>query len=37
MPAARNLGYVRTADRILLISPATRVVVGEISEQTPTK
>jgi hypothetical protein len=31
IPAARNLGYVRTADRILLISPPNRIVVGEIA------
>ena len=30
IPAVRNLGYVRTADQILLISPANRIVVGEI-------
>jgi hypothetical protein len=30
MPAVRNLGYVRTADRVLLIGPSNRVVVGEI-------
>ena len=30
IPAMRNLGYVRTADRILLISPPNRIVVGEI-------
>ena len=31
IPAARNLGYVRTADKILLISPPNRIVVGEIA------
>jgi hypothetical protein len=30
IPAARNLGYVRTTDKILLISPSNRIVVGEI-------
>jgi hypothetical protein len=30
IPAARNLGYVRTSDNILLISPSNRIVVGEI-------
>ena len=34
IPAARNLGYVRTADKILLISPANRIVVGEIAQGT---
>jgi hypothetical protein len=37
IPATRNLGYVRTADRILLISPPNRIVVGEIPEQAPSK
>ena len=37
IPATRNLGYVRTADKILLISPANRIVVGEIPEQGPSK
>ncbi|MPZ38262.1 MAG: hypothetical protein GEU95_09360 [Rhizobiales bacterium] len=32
IPAARDLGYVRTADRVLLISPANRIVVGEIKD-----
>jgi hypothetical protein len=31
IPAARNLGYVRTTDKILLISPSERIVVGEIA------
>jgi hypothetical protein len=31
IPAVRNLGYVRTADKILLISPSNRIVVGEIA------
>jgi methylmalonyl-CoA mutase N-terminal domain/subunit len=31
IPAARNLGYVRTVDKILLISPPNRIVVGEIA------
>jgi hypothetical protein len=31
IPAARNLGYVRTSDKILLISPPNRIVVGEIA------
>ena len=35
IPASRNLGYVRTADRILLISPPNRIVVGEIGELAP--
>jgi hypothetical protein len=30
IPATRNLGYVRTADKILLVSPSNRIVVGEI-------
>src|SRR5262245_8735775 len=37
IPATANLGYVRTADKILLISPANRIVVGEIAEQAPSK
>jgi hypothetical protein len=31
IPVTLNLGYVRTADRILLVSPANGVVVGEIA------
>ena len=30
IPATRNLGYVRTSGKILLVSPANRIVVGEI-------
>lgn len=37
IPATRNLGYVRTADRILLISPSNRIVVGEIAKQGATQ
>ena len=37
IPATRNLGYVRTADRILLISPPNRIVVGEIPDQASPK
>jgi hypothetical protein len=37
IPATQNLGYVRTADKILLISPPNRIVVGEIPEQGPSK
>src|SRR5262245_61835585 len=33
MPAMRNLGYVRTADKVLLVSPPNRIVVGEIANQ----
>jgi hypothetical protein len=33
----RNLGYVRTSGKILLISPANRIVVGEITDQAPSK
>ena len=33
VPAVRNLGYVRTSDRILLVSPPNRIVVGEIGQQ----
>ena len=29
-PALKNLKYVRTEDRILLIDPPSRVVVGEV-------
>jgi hypothetical protein len=32
MPAIRNLGYVRTADKVLLVSPPNRIVVGEIAD-----
>ena len=31
IPAVRNLGYVRTSDGILLVSPPNRIVVGEIT------
>ncbi len=31
IPASRNLRYVRTSDKILLISPSHRIVVGEIA------
>lgn len=37
IPAMRNLAYVRTADKILLVSPANRIVIGEIPEQAPPK
>ena len=37
IPATRNLGYVRTDDKILLISPPSRIVVGEIPGQAPAK
>jgi hypothetical protein len=33
IPATRNLGYVRTANRILLVSPPSRIVMGEIADQ----
>jgi len=33
IPATRNLGYVRTSDKILLVTPASRIVVGEIPDQ----
>lgn len=33
IPAALNLGYVRASGRILLVSPASRIVVGEIPDQ----
>ncbi len=37
IPAARNLGYVRTPDRILLVSPPSRIVMGEIPDQAASK
>jgi hypothetical protein len=37
IPATRNLGYVRTADKVLLVSPANRIVVGEIPAQGASK
>jgi hypothetical protein len=37
IPATRNLGYVRTSDKILLVAPANRIVVGEIAGQEPAK
>jgi hypothetical protein len=37
IPATRNLGYVRTSDRILLVSPPSRIVMGEISDQAGSK
>jgi hypothetical protein len=37
IPATRNLGYVRTADRILLVSPPSRIVMGEIAAQGASK
>ena len=37
IPATGNLGYVRTSDKILLVSPPNRIVVGEIPDQAPTK
>lgn len=36
IPATRNLGFVRTSDRVLLVIPASRIVVGEISDRTAT-
>lgn len=33
VPAVRNLSYVRTSAGVLLISPANRIVVGEIAAQ----
>jgi hypothetical protein len=30
IPATRNLGYVRTSDKILLVTPASRIVVDAI-------
>ncbi len=33
IPAVRNLSYVRTSAGVLLISPANRIVVGEIAAQ----
>ena len=33
IPAMLHLGYVRTTDRILLISPPSRIVMGEIPNQ----
>jgi hypothetical protein len=33
IPATRNLGYVRTADQVLLVSPPNRIVVGEIANK----
>ena len=33
IPAVRNLSYVRTSGGVLLISPANRIVVGEIAAQ----
>ena len=32
IPAVRNLGYVRVSDRVLLVTPSSRIVVSEISE-----
>ena len=37
IPATRNLGYVRTSDKILLVSPPNRIVVGEIADQAASK
>jgi hypothetical protein len=37
IPAMRHLGYVRTHGRILLISPPSRIVMGEIPDQAPSK
>lgn len=36
IPATRNLGFVRTSDRVLLVLPASRIVVGEIVDRTAT-
>jgi hypothetical protein len=32
VPAVRNYGFVRTADRVLLVIPASRIVTAEIPE-----
>ena len=37
IPATHNLGYVRTSDKILLVSPPNRIVVGEIPAQASAK
>lgn len=37
IPATRNLGYVRTVDKILLVTPASRIVMGEIPDQSSAK
>jgi len=37
IPAMANLGYVRTDTRVLLVSPANRIVVGEIPDQGASK
>jgi hypothetical protein len=37
IPAMRHLGYVRTSDRILLVSPPSRIVMGEIPDQRASK
>jgi hypothetical protein len=37
IPATQNLGYVRTADKILLVSPPSRIVMDEIPERGATK
>lgn len=31
IPAVRNLGYVRVSDRVLIVTPSSRIVVGEIA------
>jgi hypothetical protein len=35
IPAVRNRSFVRTADRILLVTPASRIIIGEIPDQQP--
>ena len=36
IPATRNFGFVRTSDRVLLVLPSSRIVVGEIADRTAT-
>jgi hypothetical protein len=36
IPATRNFGFVRTSDRVLLVIPSSRIVVGEISDRAAT-
>jgi hypothetical protein len=36
VPATRHFGFVRTSNRVLLVIPSSRIVVGEIAEQTAT-
>lgn len=37
IPAVRNLGFVRTSDRLLLVLPASRIVVAEIPSVAATR